>query len=130
MEGKYDTNEREFLAVIWAVMLLRPYLLMTHFIIRSDQYPLKWIFGTNAKGVKLDRWRLRLQEFDFTVEHLPGIKNRVADAMSRLKTQGDDERHQAVDVDIATISGTPTHCVEIPTFSIEKRIASSLWKKK
>ena len=72
--------------VIWAVLLLRPYLLMIHFTIRSDNDSLKWMFGTNVKGGKLDRWRLRFQEFDFTVEHQPGIKYHVADVISRLKT--------------------------------------------
>ena len=42
-------------------------------------------------------------------ETLPGIKKRVADAMSRLKIQGGDQRERPVDVDILTVPDIPTN---------------------
>lgn len=53
---------------------------------------------------KRARWRLRLQEFEFDVEYLPGRKNRAADAMSRLKTSGGDTRSEPANVDIPVLS--------------------------
>ena len=64
-ERNYDTTEREALRIIWAVLLLRPYLESTNFTLRTDHGALKWIFGSTQKSGKLARWRLRLQEFYF-----------------------------------------------------------------
>ena len=41
-ERNYDTTERECLAIIWAVVLLRPYLDGTDLILRTDHDSLKW----------------------------------------------------------------------------------------
>ena len=60
-EKKYDTTEKEYLAIIWSVVLLRPYLEMERFTLRTDHEALKWLFDNKSKGAKLDRWRLRLQ---------------------------------------------------------------------
>ena len=102
-EKKYDTTERECLGIIWAVLLLRPYLEMERFTLRTDHEALKWLFDDNSKGAKLDRWRLRLQQFDFDVAHLPGKQNRVADALSRIETSTGDQRPGFIDVEIPVL---------------------------
>ena len=99
-ERKYDTTEKECLGIIWAVLLLRPYLEMERFTLRTDHEALKWLFDDNSKGAKLDRWRLRLQQFEFDVAHLPGKQNQVADALSRLETTTGDQRKGFIDVEI------------------------------
>jgi len=35
------------------------------------------------KNAKFARWRLELGEFDFKIQHLPGILNTAADALTR-----------------------------------------------
>lgn len=57
-------------------------------------------------------WRLRLQEFGFSVEYLKWQKNAVADAMSRIKNTGGDQRETPVDVDL------PVFEIKIPAFYI------------
>ena len=66
-ERKYGTTNWARLVIIWALLLLRPYLDGTRFTIRTDHDPLKWLFGSNTKGGKLALWRLRLKEFEFDV---------------------------------------------------------------
>lgn len=38
----------------------------------------------NAVSMKLQRWRLYLQQFDYEIRHLEGAKNETADGMSRV----------------------------------------------
>lgn len=91
-EKKYETAERECLAIIWAVLLLRSYLDRAHFILRTDHDSLKWLFVTDSTSRKLARWRSHLQEFLFNVVHIPGTKHRDADRISRLTTDGGGDR--------------------------------------
>ncbi len=90
-ELNYSTTERECLAVVWAVLLLRPYLERTRFTARTDHHALKWaLFLANAEG-RLAKWRLRLAEFDFEVVYRPGVKHSVPDALSRVDTAKPDQ---------------------------------------
>ena len=68
--------------------ILRPYLEREHFIINSDHHSLKWLMNIDDASGRLSRWRLRLSEFDFEVRCVKGVKNSLADAMSRLPTSG------------------------------------------
>ena len=45
---------------------------------------------TDVTG-RLARWRLRLLEFDISVEYKKGIKNKLADAISRIPTEGETD---------------------------------------
>lgn len=44
-EKNIDTTLRECLAVVWAILILSPYLGGTNFTVRTDQHALKWIFN-------------------------------------------------------------------------------------
>ena len=105
-EKNYDATHRECLAIVWAVLVLRPYLEGTHFKVRTDHHSLRWIMNlANASG-RLARWRLRLQEFDFEVVHRAGSVHMAPDAMSRLPTDGADDSELNDDVPVLVISDT------------------------
>jgi hypothetical protein len=84
-EKNYSATEKECLAVVWAVLMLRPYLDGAHFRVRSDHEALRWLLTLKEPSGRLARWRLRLSEFDFTIQYRPGIKNSLADGCSRLR---------------------------------------------
>ena len=90
-ERNYDTTERECLAVVWSVLLLRPYLVGTRFTVRTDHSPLKWLLNLKDSTGRLARWRLRLSPFDYDVVHKAGLKHQAPDALSRLTTTGMDD---------------------------------------
>ena len=89
-EQNYTTREKECLTVFWAVLLLRPYLEDTEFTIRTDHDSLKWLMRLSDASGRLQRWRLRLQEFTYEINHRPGAQHKAADAVSRLLTAGHD----------------------------------------
>ena len=68
---------------MWACKYFRPYLLGRNFIIVTDHKPLTWIFHVNDPSSRLLRWRLLLEEYDYTVVYKAGEKNVNTDALSR-----------------------------------------------
>ena len=44
---------------------------------------MQWLAIARFEKSKLERWAMRLQEFDYKVEYLPGDQNVVADPLSR-----------------------------------------------
>lgn len=90
MEHTYDTSHPEHLAVVWAVLLLQPYLEGTHFIKPTDHDVLTWILSLADATRKLAQWRLRLSEMEFDVAHCARIEHQSVDERSRLSTTGKD----------------------------------------
>lgn len=71
VERSYDTTHKECLAVVWLVLMLRPHLEGTHFIVLADDQVLRWILDLNECTGRPARWRLQLLEFDFLTVHRP-----------------------------------------------------------
>ena len=53
------------------------------FTLMSDHEPLKWIDLVKDPGQRLIRWRLKLQDYEYTFKYKPGKLNINADALSR-----------------------------------------------
>ena len=82
-QSKYPTIEREYLALVWAIQKLHPYLYGVEFIVQTDHNPLKWLHSVQDKNQKLLNWSLMLQQYTFRVEHRAGVANGNADGLSR-----------------------------------------------
>ena len=81
-ERPWHSHELEALAAIWACELFRPYLVGREFTLQTDNSAVKWLLAQTKPG-RLQRWILRIQEFQFTTEHRPGTENGNADGPSR-----------------------------------------------
>ena len=79
-----STTEKECLALFWAITKLRYYLFGRKFFVQVDHNPLVWLNRVKEKSLKLLRWSLTLQEYDFEVLYKPGKSHTNADALSRV----------------------------------------------
>ncbi len=79
---RWSTHEKEGYAIYYTLTKLEYLLQGIHFTMMTDHANLVYI---NTEGSpKVKRWKLAIQEFDFSVYHIPGKDNVVADAFSRL----------------------------------------------
>jgi RNase H-like domain found in reverse transcriptase/Reverse transcriptase (RNA-dependent DNA polymerase)/Integrase zinc binding domain len=83
-EKNYSTTEIELLAIVWAVKKYRPYLFGRHFEIFTDHRPLVYLFSQADPSSRLNKFRMTLMEYDFSISYLKGKDNAVADALSRI----------------------------------------------
>nr|GEV69804.1 reverse transcriptase domain-containing protein [Tanacetum cinerariifolium] len=84
-ESNYTTTEKEMLAVVYAFEKFRSYLIMNKSIVHTDHFALKYLFTKKDAKVRLLRWVLLLQEFDFNVLDMKRAENLAADHLSRLE---------------------------------------------
>ena len=83
-EQKYGIMEKECLAIVWAVSKLGKYLLGKEFVIETDHKPLSFLEKNRSSSPRLSRWALSLQNYTFSVGHISGPTNALADILSRL----------------------------------------------
>ena len=83
-EMNYDVREKEFMALVDACSHWRHYLHSEQpFTLLSDHDSLKYHKTMPHIAGRLARWISKMAEFDYKIEHIPGVKNVVADALSR-----------------------------------------------
>lgn len=90
-EKRYSTIEKELLAIVASTKYFRPYLFGRKFVIKTDHRPLVWLDSLKEPNSKLQRWKIKLNEFDYVIEHVKGKHNSAADALSRLSAQNEIE---------------------------------------
>lgn len=78
----WTTIEQEAFAIFFAVFKLSYYLIGKIFTVETDHNNLIWMEASVVP--KVIRWRVYLQQFNFTIRHISGKRNLVADWLSRL----------------------------------------------
>ena len=75
-EKNYSQFEKESLAQAWGINYHRHYLLGIVFQTYTDHKPLLSVYNNGRRGnARVERHRLKVQEYTFTVHHLPGKTN-------------------------------------------------------
>ena len=76
-EQRYSQIDREALAIRWAGERCYMYLIGSSFIIETDHQPLLPLFNNphSRPPMRIERWLLYLQQFDYRLIHCPGNKN-------------------------------------------------------
>src|SRR5437588_7442217 len=85
-QTSYPTHDQELLAIVDTCKHFQHILLGNHFTIITDNSSLKTLLSKPTKLLnnRQTRWIEVLSPFDFEILHIPGSKNIIADALSRL----------------------------------------------
>jgi hypothetical protein len=81
-EQNYCASQAEMLAVIWATKQFR-YLFGKRFTVRTDHSALTYLHKFAGNNSRLMRWSLRIAEFDFDIEHRPGMQIRHVERLHK-----------------------------------------------
>jgi hypothetical protein len=81
-QRKWSTPEKECFAIYYSLIKLEHLLLDREFVIHTDHKNLTFL--DESANARVNRWKLALQEYKFTIEYIKGADNVVADSFSRL----------------------------------------------
>ncbi|CAF1317570.1 unnamed protein product [Rotaria sordida] len=85
-ERKYDTFEKEALAIFWCISELRPYIGDSNFIVETDHKPLENFHNKQINNKRVMNWLFKLQDIlpqIIAVKYRAGANNSAADYISR-----------------------------------------------
>nr|XP_050031015.1 uncharacterized protein K02A2.6-like [Dermacentor andersoni] len=93
-ETRYSQIEKEALGITFGCERFREFIVGSHVTIETDHQPLLAIakMGLNEMPPRVQRFFLRLMQFDFTLQFVPGKQLLLADALSRLRIPPDSTR--------------------------------------
>ena len=74
---------KEAYAIYMSIRKLSFYLTNADVLIRSDHLPLKKFLRQNTMNTKVN-WAVELESYNLKFEYIKGIKNTLADTLSRL----------------------------------------------
>ena len=75
---------KEAYTIYMFIKKLAYYLEDADITLRSDHLPLKKFLAKNTWNSKVNNWAIEISPFHITFEYIKGIKNTLADTMSRL----------------------------------------------
>ena len=91
-ERRYAQIGKEALAITWALEHWADFLIGMTFNVQTDHKPLIPLFSTkliDELPVRIQRFRMRLMRFDFTIQYVPGKLLYTADSLSRSPQEAD-----------------------------------------
>ena len=104
-EKNYSQIEREALSIVFGVQKFRQYLLGRHFKLNTDHKPLVSLFNPHSPvpmltSSRLKKWKLVLAAYDYSISHIPGKCNVIADYLSRSSVDGSPSAAEEVVVEV------------------------------
>ncbi len=98
IQRRWPTIEKECFGIIHCLSKAERYLTARRFAILTDHRNLVHMHAsTNAK---VANWRILLEQFDYTINHVPGEDNAVADTLSRLFVIQPDQTNHILDAHV------------------------------
>ena len=99
-ERNYEIYDKELLAIMKALAKQQQYLLnvMESFEIWTDYKKLKYFRKSHKLNRKQARWYLKLQDYNFILQHIPGKTNTKTDILSRKDQVNTKDNNKDVQV--------------------------------
>lgn len=88
----YSATKREFYGIIFALTTFHNFLYGIKFQLMTDHKALTYIFTQPKPNAMISRWHETLLAYNFTITHIPDIKNVLPDAISRMYPPVDSDR--------------------------------------
>ncbi|KAK7878780.1 hypothetical protein WMY93_030940 [Mugilogobius chulae] len=116
-EQRYAQLEKEALALTWACERFNDFILGLHFELETDHKPLVSLLGGQALDAlppRIQRFRMRLMRYSYTIKHIPGKSLTTADTLSRSPltnsvTRGDKDLMEDTNIYVdSVLEGLPT----------------------
>ncbi|KAL7880825.1 hypothetical protein SRHO_G00030790 [Serrasalmus rhombeus] len=123
-EQRYAQIEKEALASTWACERFEEFLLGKTFHIETDHKPLVPLLGSktlDALPPRIQRLRMRLLRFSYTISHVAGKNIATADVLSRAPVSYTEDELQQEEIDLyvdmvmASLPATEPRLQEIRT---------------
>lgn len=94
-EQNYSTTKRELLAVVYMFKKFHKWLFGIPFTLHTDHKSLIYLHTQESPNALMLNWYDTIFSYSFNIVHLPGVKNIIPDALSRLfsddnNLEGDD----------------------------------------
>ena len=80
----WATLTKEAYAIYMSLKKLSFYIDTAKITVKSDHLPLKKFLEKNTLNSKVNNWAVELESQNITFEYIPGIRNTLADTLSRL----------------------------------------------
>ena len=142
-EKNYSQLDKEALAVVFGIKRFHQYLWGNFFELHTDHKPLLSLLGEN-RGIeqlnapRMVRWALLLSAYNYRIRYIPGQKNLIADALSRLPHRTTADATNEVPVEfvhlLQRLDSSPTSSMEVrretdrdPVLSQVKRMMLHGW---
>ena len=129
----YPVHEIEMLAGVEAMQRHRDILLGCSFTWVTDHKGLVHLLGQRNLSGRQARWLEKISEFDFKVEHVPGVENVLADALSRIYSNDPPGTVRAAseytmfDDHDAVLAALESHAISVPILvELEGRASTEL----
>ena len=93
-EQRYAQIEKEALASTWACERFNIYVLGMRFHLETDHKPLVPLLSSKSLDElppRIQRFKMRLMKYDYTISHVPGKQLSTADALSRAPINTKDD---------------------------------------
>lgn len=119
-EQNYSQIEREALSVIFGCERFRQFLLGSKFLIKNDHKPLLKLFAHDSGvplncSARLQRWKLRLSQFQYVFQFIKGSDNVNSDFLSRVPLNEINKNSEPYELIFLTeyLDKMPVNCSDI-----------------
>ena len=117
MQQRWSATQKEAFVVYQPVLKFNMHLRGAEYILYCSHKPIEPFLSKGRKIPKLDKWAMKLPDYNIIFGHIKGSNNNLADPISRLKTL-DIYRDPIENPEMLKASDLQSHITELNTSKI------------